>query len=99
MLSLERKSGGGIGRRCCGATPLYKNSISPYDEVQVIGYRFESCPDYNMKIEITHYGNKSSYEFAHEDVDLDELLRALTDLIKLTGYHIDGELQPVQEDE
>ena len=33
-------------RRCCGATPLYKNSISPYDEVQVIGYRFESCPDY-----------------------------------------------------
>jgi len=33
-------------RRCCGATPLYKNSISSYDEVQIIGYRFKSCPDY-----------------------------------------------------
>lgn len=52
-----------------------------------------------MKIEITHYGNKAIYEFAHEDVDLDELLRALTDLIRLTGYHIDGELQPVHKDE
>ena len=52
-----------------------------------------------MKIEITHYGNKSSYEFAHEDIDLDELLQALTRLIKLTGYHFDGELQPVEEDE
>ena len=52
-----------------------------------------------MKIEITHYGHKSSYEFEHEDVDLDELLIVITNLIKLTGYHIDGELQPVQEDE
>ena len=52
-----------------------------------------------MKIEITHYGNKSSYEFKHEDVDLDELLQTLTRLIKLTGYHFDGELQPVEEDE
>jgi hypothetical protein len=52
-----------------------------------------------MKIEITHYGNKSSYEFNHEDVDLDELLIAIGNLIKLTGYHFDGELQPVEEDE
>jgi len=52
-----------------------------------------------MKIEITHYGNKSTYEFAHEDVDLNELLVAVGNLIKLTGYHFDGELQPVEEDD
>lgn len=52
-----------------------------------------------MKIEITHYGNKSTYEFKHEDVDLDELLIAIGNLIKLTGYRFDGTLQPVEEDE
>ena len=52
-----------------------------------------------MKIEITHYGNKSTYEFAHEDVDLDELLDAIGNLIKLTGFHFDGKLQIQEEDE
>ena len=52
-----------------------------------------------MKIEITHYGNKSTYEFAHEDVDLDELLIVMERLIKLTGFHFDGTLQIVENDE
>ena len=52
-----------------------------------------------MKIEITHYGNKSTYEFAHEEVDLDELLEAIGNLIKLVGYHFDGTIQPVEDNE
>jgi len=32
-------------RRCCGATPLTKNSISSCGQVPTVGYGFESCPD------------------------------------------------------
>jgi hypothetical protein len=46
-----------------------------------------------MKIEITQYGHKSTYEFDHEDVNLEDLLYHLSRLIKLVGYEFDGELQ------
>jgi hypothetical protein len=46
-----------------------------------------------MKIEITHYGHKASYEFDHEDVTLEDLLFHLDKLLKLTGYSFDGELE------
>jgi hypothetical protein len=46
-----------------------------------------------MKIEITHYSNKSSYEFDHEDVDIEDLLYHLENLIRLTGYSINGTLE------
>jgi hypothetical protein len=52
-----------------------------------------------MKIEITHYGNKASYEFDHEHVELDDLLYHLEQLIRLTGYSINGRLEIVNEDE
>ena len=52
-----------------------------------------------MKIEITHYGHKASYEFANEAVTLEELLYHLGKLIELTGYGIDGELEIVKEEE
>jgi hypothetical protein len=46
-----------------------------------------------MKIEITQYGHKATYEFDHEDVSLEDLIYHLSRLIKLAGYHFDGELQ------
>lgn len=46
-----------------------------------------------MKIEITHYGHKATYEFKHEDVTLEDLLYHLDRLIKLVGYSFEGELQ------
>ena len=52
-----------------------------------------------MKIEITHYGHKASYEFANEDVTLDDLLYHLDRLLKLMGYTFDGELEIVNEEE
>jgi transcriptional antiterminator len=52
-----------------------------------------------MKIEITHYGHKSSYEFEHEDVTLEDLVYHLDKLLKLTGYHFEGKLEIVNEDE
>ena len=52
-----------------------------------------------MKIEITHYGHKASYEFDHEDVKLEDLVYHLERLIRLTGYHFDGTLEIVNEDE
>lgn len=52
-----------------------------------------------MKIEITHYGHKASYEFENEDVTLDDLVYHLDKLLKLTGYTFDGELEIVNEEE
>ena len=52
-----------------------------------------------MKIEITSYGNKSTYEFDHDDVTLDDLVYHLDKLLKLTGYTFDGELEIVNEEE
>ena len=52
-----------------------------------------------MKIEITHYGHKASYEFDHEDVTLDDLLYHLGKLLELTGYGIKGSLEIVNEEE
>jgi hypothetical protein len=52
-----------------------------------------------MKIEITHYGNKASYEFDHEEVELDDLLYHLEQLIRLTGYSINGRLEIVKDEE
>ncbi len=52
-----------------------------------------------MKIEITHYGNKASYEFDHEDVEIEDLLYHIEQLIRLTGYSINGRLEIVNEDE
>jgi transcriptional antiterminator len=45
-----------------------------------------------MKIEITHYGHKASYEFEHEDVTLEDLIYHVEKLIKLTGYDFNGTL-------
>jgi len=52
-----------------------------------------------MKIEITHYGNKASYEFDHEDVELEDLVYHLEKLIRLTGYHFDGSLEIVNDEQ
>lgn len=46
-----------------------------------------------MKIEITHYGHKATYEFEYEEVTLEDLLYHLEGLIKLIGYSFNGELQ------
>lgn len=50
-----------------------------------------------MKIEITHYGNKASYEFDHEDVEIEDLLYHIEQLIRLTGYSINGTLEINEE--
>jgi hypothetical protein len=52
-----------------------------------------------MKIEITHYGHKASYEFEHEDVELEDLLYYIEQLIRLTGYSINGTLEIVKDEE
>lgn len=53
-----------------------------------------------MKIEITHYGNKATYEFATEFINLyTDLLPALESLIKLVGYSFDGELTIVEKND
>ena len=52
-----------------------------------------------MKIEITHYGHKASYEFEHEDVEIEDLRYHIEQLIRLTGYSINGKLEIVNEDE
>jgi hypothetical protein len=52
-----------------------------------------------MKIKITHYGNKASYEFEHEDVTLEDLVYHLDKLLKLTGYHFDGSLEIVKDEQ
>jgi hypothetical protein len=52
-----------------------------------------------MKIEITHYGNKASYEFDHEDVDIEVLIEHIEQLIRLTGYSINGTLEIVNEEQ
>lgn len=46
-----------------------------------------------MKIEITSYGHKATYEFENEDVSLEDLIYHLDKLIRLIGYPYDGELQ------
>ncbi len=50
-----------------------------------------------MRIEITHYGNKASYEFDHEDVEIEDLLYHIEQLIRLTGYSINGTLEINEE--
>jgi transcriptional antiterminator len=52
-----------------------------------------------MKIEITHYGHKASYEFDNEDVTLEDLIYHIEQLIRLTGYSINGTLEIVNEKE
>lgn len=52
-----------------------------------------------MKIEITQYGHKSTYEFDHEDVPLGEVIYYLERLIRLTGYEFEGHLQIVNEEQ
>jgi hypothetical protein len=52
-----------------------------------------------MKIEITQYGCKASYDFDREDVELEDLIYHLEQLIRLTGYAINGRLEIVNEDE
>jgi transcriptional antiterminator len=52
-----------------------------------------------MKIEITHYGHKASYEFEHEDVTLEDLIYHVEKLIKLTGYDFNGTLQIVKDEQ
>jgi transcriptional antiterminator len=51
-----------------------------------------------MKIEITHYGNKASYEFDHEDATLEDLLYHIEQLIRLTGYDFAGKLEIVKDE-
>jgi hypothetical protein len=52
-----------------------------------------------MKIKITHYGHKASYEFEHEDVEIEDLLYHLEQLIRLTGYSINGRLEIVNDEQ
>jgi hypothetical protein len=52
-----------------------------------------------MKIEITHYGHKASYEFDHEDVELEDLIYHIEQLIRLTGYSINGTLEIVKDEQ
>jgi hypothetical protein len=52
-----------------------------------------------MKIEITQYGHKASYEFDHEDVELEDLIYHIEQLIRLTGYSINGTLEIVNEEQ
>jgi hypothetical protein len=52
-----------------------------------------------MKIEITHYGHKASYEFEHEDVELEDLIYHIEQLIRLTGYSINGTLEIVKDEQ
>jgi len=52
-----------------------------------------------MKIEITHYGHKASYEFDNDDVDLEDLIYHIEKLIRLTGYEFNGRLEIVKEEE
>ena len=52
-----------------------------------------------MKIEITHYGHKATYEFEHEDVTLEDLLYHVERVIRLTGYEFDGRLEIVKDEE
>ena len=52
-----------------------------------------------MKIEITHYGHKASYEFDHEDVELENLIYHIEQLIRLTGYSINGTLEIVKDEQ
>jgi len=52
-----------------------------------------------MKIEITHYGHKASYEFDHEDVEIEDLLYHIEQLIRLTGYSINGRLEIVKDEQ
>lgn len=52
-----------------------------------------------MKIELTHYGHKASYEFENDDVSRDELLYSIEQLIRLIGYDFKGTLQIVNEEE
>jgi transcriptional antiterminator len=52
-----------------------------------------------MKIEITHYGHKASYEFDNEDVTLEDLIYHIEQLIRLTGYSINGTFEIVNEKE
>jgi transcriptional antiterminator len=52
-----------------------------------------------MKIEITHYGHKASYEFDNDDVTLEELIYHIEQLIRLTGYSINGTLEIVKDEQ
>jgi len=52
-----------------------------------------------MKIKITHYGHKATYEFKNEDVTLEDLLYHLSKLINLVGYSFEGELQISESEE
>ncbi len=52
-----------------------------------------------MKIEITQYGHKSTYEFEHEDVTLEDLIYHIEQLIRLTGYSINGTLEIVKDEQ
>jgi len=52
-----------------------------------------------MKREISHYGHKASYEFDHEDVELENLIYHIEQLIRLTGYSINGTLEIVNEEQ
>ncbi len=52
-----------------------------------------------MKIEITQYGHKSTYEFEHDDVDLEELLFYIERVIRLTGYEFNGTLEIVKDEQ
>ena len=52
-----------------------------------------------MKIEITQYKHKSTYEFDNEDVSLEDLIYYLDKLIKLVGYNYDGQLQISKSEE
>ena len=52
-----------------------------------------------MKIAITHDGHTASYEFDHEDVELEDLIYHIEQLIRLTGYSINGTLEIVNEEQ
>jgi hypothetical protein len=50
-----------------------------------------------MRITIEQYEHTITYEVAHDDVSMDEMLEILERLLKATGYVFSGNLEIVDE--
>lgn len=52
-----------------------------------------------MKIEITMYGKTCTHLTEYDDMDLNEVLEHIDGLLRLAGYHFDGTVGLVYDDE
>jgi len=50
-----------------------------------------------MKITIEQYDHIITYEVAHDDVSMEQMLEIMENLLKCTGYRFDGNLEIVDE--